>query len=277
MSQRLSESAVKGTLHWFTDAERSSFAKGRHGLLSVPMGVRPDGRLIYPIAGASPDDSSNDEGGAGGSGDGGAGGGSEGQGDKGDGGTGDGADGKDSGAAGTVSKEEFDKVMARMQAADRNAAAAAKALKDLQDKDLSEQEKVAKRVPELEQENTALKSENQKLTAKVAFLGLDGFSWHDPDVALGQVDLSEVFAEDGSVNKKELKKVAEALSKDKPFLVKSAADSGDGKDGKGGTGAGGNGSGQGSSGAGVGSGGKGGSGNGVDEAALKQKYPALNI
>lgn len=275
MSQRLSESAVagKGSLRWFTADERANW-NGPRGRFSVPMGVRPDGRFIYPVAGASPDDPSNDDGGTGGTEGGDAGGGSEGQGGNGGAGT-EGADSKDSAATATVSKEEYDKVMARMQAADRTAAANAKALKELQDKDLSEQEKVAKRVPELEQENTALVAENKGLKAKVAFLGLDSLSWHDPDVALSQVNLSEVFAEDGSIDKKALKKVADDLAKDKPFLVKSAND-GKGGEGKGGSGTG-NTGGSGPSGSSAGSGGKGGAGNGTDEATLRAKYPALNV
>jgi hypothetical protein len=276
VSQRLSESAVKGSIRWFTEDERSNWRGGKDsglGRFSVPMGVRPDGRYIYPIAGASPDDPSNDEGGAGGSGDGGGEGGSEGQGGGDGDGTDKGADGKDSE---TVSKAEYDKIQERMKAADRNAAEALKKLRELEEKDLSEQEKVLKRVPELEQTVATLTEENKGLKAKVAFLGFDGFSWHDPDVALGQVDLSEVLKEDGTIDKKALKKAAEDLSKSKPFLVKSANDSGNG-DGKGGDGKGSGSGGQGSSGAGVGSGGKGGSGNGVDEAALKAKYPALNV
>lgn len=275
MSQRLGESAVRGTLTWFTEDERAKFRQGRHGLLSVPMGVRPDGRLIFPVAGASPDDPSNGDG-SGGSGEGGEGGegsGSEGQG--GEGGTGSGSDagGKESE---TVSKAELDKVLERMKAADRRAEAAEKKAKELEEKDLSEQEKALKQVPELQETVTKLEQENKKLTAKVAFLGLGDFSWHDPDVALAQVDLSEVFGEDGSIDKKALKKAAETLAKEKAFLVKSANDKGDG--GKGGQNGGtGNTGGTGSSGSAAGSGSGRGAGSGVDEAALKAKYPALNV
>lgn len=271
MSQRLSESAVKGSLRWFTEDERDGMKSRGHGRLGVPMGIRPDGRFIFPIAGASPDDPSNDEGGTGGSGDGGGEGGSEGQGDKGDGGSGEGADGNKDGKGESISKAEYDKLMARMQAADRSKSEVEKKLKELEEKDLSEQEKALKLVPELQESVATLQKENQGLKAKVAFLGLDGFSWHDPDVALAQVDLSEVVGEDGTINKKELKKAAEVLAKDKAFLVKAATDDKD----KGKNGAGGNG--QGSSGSGVGSGGRGAGNNGVDEAALKAKYPALNV
>lgn len=265
VSQRLSESAVN-------DLE----ARGL-GRFTTPLGYRKDGTPFYLIGGASPDDPSNDDGGAGGSGEGGSGGGSEGQGGDnggngdGSGGSGEGADGKDSG----TDKSELEKLSERMRAADRRAAAAEAKLKELEEKDLSEQEKIAKRLPELEQAVSKLTEENKGLKAKVAFLGLDGFSWHDPDVALSQVDLSEAIDADGNVDKKALKKAAEELAKNKTFLVKSSADSGKGGDGKGGQGGTGNGGGQGSSGSNVGGSGKGGTGNGLDENALRQKYPAL--
>lgn len=262
MSQRLAHEAVE------------SRQIGRHSAewWKTPIGYLPNGKAIYPVGGASPDDPSNDDKGSGGSGDGGGEGGSEGQGDKGDdgkGGTGDGAGGNKSE---TVDKAEYDKVLERMKAADRNSAAALAKLKELEEKDLSEQEKVLKRVPELEQSLKDLQEENKGLKARVAFLGLDGFSWHDPDVALAQVDLSEVTNEDGTINKKELKKAAEALAKEKAFLVKAASDDKGDDKGKGGSG-----NGQGSSGSGVGSGGRGAGNNGTDEAALKAKYPALNV
>jgi hypothetical protein len=266
VSQRLSESAVN-------DLE----ARGL-GRFTTPLGYRRDGSPFYLIGGASPDDPSNDDGtGAGGNGDGGGAGGSEGQGGD-NGGSGDGTGGSGEGAGGndsaTIAKAEYDKVLERMKAADRNAAQALAKLKELEEKDLSEQEKIAKRLPELEQTVSKLTEENKGLKAKVAFLGLDGFSWHDPDVALGQVDLSEAIDAEGNINKTALKKAAESLAKEKSFLVKSANDQGSGG-GKGGQGGGQNGGGQGSSGSNVGGGGKGGTGNGLDEAALRAKYPAL--
>jgi hypothetical protein len=246
------------------------------GRFTTPLGYRRDGSPFYLIGGASPDDPSNGgEGGTGGSGDGGGSGGSEGQGGD-NGGSGDGSGGSGEGAdgnkSGTVDKAEYDKVLERMKAADRNAAQALAKLKELEEKDLSEQEKIAKRLPELEETVSKLAEENKGLKAKVAFLGLDGFSWHDPDVALGQVDLSEAIDAEGNVDKTALKKAAEKLAKEKTFLVKSANDDKGGSGGKGGQGGG---SGQGSSGSNVGSGGKGGTGNGNDEASLRQKYPAL--
>lgn len=282
VSQRLSESAVKGSIRWYTEDERKSMELSGLSRFKVPLGIRPNGREIFPIAGASPDDPSNDDGGAGGSGDGGgAGGGSEGQGGD-NGGSGDGSGGSGEGAdgnkSGSVDKAEYDKVLERMKAADRNAAQALAKLKELEEKDLSEQEKIAKRLPELEETVSKLTEENKGLKAKVAFLGLDGFSWHDPDVALGQVDLSEAIDAEGNVDKKALKKAAEDLAKNKTFLVKSSGDSGKGGDGKGGNGSGAggnNGGGSGSSGSNVGGGGKGGTGNGLDENALRAKYPAL--
>lgn len=260
MSQRLSESAVR-------DLEARGLER-----FTTPLGYRQDGSPFYLIGGASPDDPTNGDG-TGGSGDGGAAGGSgSGSEDQSGGDGGSDAAGNNSGGT-TVSKEEFDRVIERMKAADRNAAAAAAKLKELEEKDLSEQEKIAKRLPELEAQVNELAAENKGLKAKVAFLGIDTHSWHDPDVALGQVDLSEVIDADGNIDKKALKKSVEDLAKNKPFLVKSANDD---KSGGSGSGAQGNQGGTGSSGTPAGSGGKPGSNQSLDEAALRKKYPALN-
>lgn len=262
VSQRLSESAV------------NNLETRGLGRFTTPLGYRRDGSPFYLIGGASPDDPSNDDGsGAGGNDSGsGDGGGSGSEGTGGDG-TGNGADGNNSD---TVAKAEYEKVLERMKAADRNAAAAAAKLKELEEKDLSEQEKVAKRLPELEQQVTVLAEENKGLKAKVAFLESSTHSWHDPEAALKLVDLTGVYNDEGELDKKALKKAMDDLAKEKTFLVKSSADNGGG--GKGGqNGASGNGSGQGSSGSNVGGGGRGGNGNGLDEAALRKKYPALNL
>jgi len=267
VSQRLAQDAIETRVP----------VRHSNDWFSFPLFFHPKtGRPIFPVGGASPDDDGG-EGGTGGAG-GTGGSGSEGQGGEGGTGSGDaGAGGNKDGDDGkkVVTKEEYDKIMERMQAADRNRAAVEKQLKELQEKDLTEQEKVLKRVPELEATVAELTTENKGLKAKVAFLGLDGFSWHEPDIALGQVDLSEVLKDDGeTIDKAKLKKEAERLAKDKPFLVKAVKD--DDKGGKGGSnGAGGNG--QGSSGSGVGSGtGGAGSNSGLSDEALRKKYPALN-
>jgi cell division protein FtsB len=225
-----------------------------------PIGFRSDGRPIFPVAGASPDDPSNDPGGDdGGSGDGG-GSGSEG----GDGaGTGDGSEG-DGGKPEDdekVSKSELERTRIRMQAADRRAAAAEQKLKEIEDKDKTELEKATGQVETLTSENSELKKENTLLKAKVSFLGSNEHSWHDPDVALNLIDLSEVMNEDGTVDKKALKSEMDKLAKDKPYLVKSAGSGKPEGDGKGPSG--------------HNPGGKGSDKKGLDDAALKRKYPAL--
>ena len=265
MSLRLSESAVH-------DLE----ARGL-GRFTTPLGYRKDGSPFYLIGGASPDDPSNSgEGGSGGTGETGGEGGSEGQ------GTGSGKTGEGSGAGGKedekVSKSELDSVLERMKAADRRAAAAEAKAKELEEKDLSEQEKVAKRLPELEQQVNTLTDENKGLKAKVAFLESNTHSWHNPEAALKLVDLSGVYTDDGEIDKKALKKAMEDLAKENTFLVKSANDDkGAGSNGQGGSGNGSGGQGQGSSGSPAGSGNRGGSNGSLDEAALRKKYPALNL
>jgi hypothetical protein len=87
--------------------------------------------------------------------------------------------------------------------------------------------------------------------------------WHDSDVALSNADLSEVMQQDGTVDKKALKKALEDLSKSKPFLVKSADGNEDDEP-------------SGPSAPPVGSGKKQ-KKDSLDENRLRQKYPSLYV
>lgn len=152
----------------------------------------------------------------------------------------------------------------RMKAADRRATEAEKKAKEYEDKDKSELERATGRVKELEESVSTKDKEIRGLRLQNAFLASNDITWHDPDLAVQHADLSEVLNEDGTVDKKALKKALEALKTEKPFLVKEA--SGD----NGNQGA------QGASGANVGA-------NSTktkkvaDEEALRKKYPSLMV
>lgn len=190
---------------------------------------------------------------------------SSGDGANGDGsGDGDGSDSsKDDGK-----DDELEKARSRMKAADRRAAELERRLKEFEDKDKSEGQRLA-------EENNALKETVADLTEKVrksmlqnAFLTSSDYTWHDADAALALADLSEVMDEDGEVNKKALKAALKALAESKPFLVKKQGDEGDG----GGSSSGGNGA----SGSSTGSPKNNSNKKGLTDAELARLYPALS-
>lgn len=190
MSQRLS----KARIHPLTGEEVK------------PLWFDERGVAFYPVMGAAPegDDETDEE-------------------SDDDTGSDDGTEGQESGkdSGTTVSKSEFDALMARMKAADKRASTAEQKAKEYEDKDKSEAERATQRVTELEAENTSMKNELKTARLQNAFLSSNDVVWHDSEVALAHADLSEVIDEDGNVNKSALKKALSDLAKAKPFLVKS--------------------------------------------------------
>lgn len=217
------------------------------GVEIAPLWFDQDGIAFYPPMGAAPDDDEDGDTD-----------GDDGDGDSGDSGS-EGQDGSDDSSK--KDDEDTETLRKRMVAADKRAAAAEKRAKELEDKDKDEATKTAERLAAVEAENKALKEERSALTLKNAFLSSNSVSWHDPDVALQNADLSEVTQEDGTVDKKALTKALENLAKAKPFLVKT--DSEDAKVEP-----------SGPTGVPAGSGKKGDSKK-LDEDTLRRKYPAL--
>lgn len=121
-----------------------------------------------------------------------------------------------------VSREEFDAVRARMQAADQRASKAEADLKQLRDKDLPEADKLKRDFEESQKRVTDLQATNQKLALQVAFLKDNTYTWHNPENALKLADLSQVTVEeDGSVSG--LKEALKALATNNDYLLKKEA------------------------------------------------------
>jgi len=116
---------------------------------------------------------------------------------------------------------ELEKLKTRMKAADRRAAEAERKIREAEDKDKSELELQTRRVTELETENAALQGKLQTLTQERYFLGSNTVTWHDPEIAMGKLDWSDIVDEDGEVDQKKLGSAIKDLAKSKPFLVKS--------------------------------------------------------
>jgi hypothetical protein len=239
---------------------RSTLIHPHTGQTLQPLTLqRKDGsyRTVWPILGASPDDNPDDSG---------------------DGDTDPDDDpenkGEDS-AEGTeteekVSKADYEKILERMKAADRRAAAAEKAVNDAKLKDASDLEKTKAELEQERQAKVKLEQENRNLALNQALLTHPEYGaskWEDPsDVvemahrAIATEDLT--IDEDGAV--KGLDKWLKSIASKKPYLLKKESGNGNG-DGK-----------VGASGGGVGSGRKGGANTDLSEEELRRKFPALN-
>jgi hypothetical protein len=211
---------------------------------------------VYRAFGAQPDDgdtTSGDEGSTGDSGEGGT----DGEGTDSNDGSGTDANG------GTVSKEEYERALARMKAADKNAADALKKVKEYEDKDKSETERLSSEVEDLKKVNEGLADENKRLKFDNAFALQSKHSWQDPEIVLGIVRNHEAVSIDDDGTVSGMEKALDAIAKAKPFLLKTEEGGGD----SGPTGP--SGSSTGSS--------KKNDPSKMDEDALRKKYPALNV
>jgi len=174
------------------------------------LGISSTGFPIVDICGAEPDDNEGDNGKApeGGSGDG----------SGSTGGTGDG--GQVTEPPKVVSLEEHERILARMQAADKAKGEFEKKLREIEDKDKSEVDKLKRDYEEMKRELD--KAKQEALSAKLSneILKFPGFVWHDPEAVLKLVDMDaiEVDPETGTV--KGVKDALTKLSRDKPFLLK---------------------------------------------------------
>jgi hypothetical protein len=137
----------------------------------------------------------------------------------GDKGTSSTAEGTQSGAEETVSKADLIKQQERTRAADERAAKVEAELKKLRDKDLPEQEKLARDYEEATKTVESLRATNSELSLKVAFLEDNTYQWQNPKRAMQLIDLSQVSIEDdGSVSG--LKDALKALATSDPYLLK---------------------------------------------------------
>lgn len=220
-----------------------------------PLYRRPNGRLVWPVMGASPDDLSN--GGTGTEGQGGTGTeGTEGQ----TGGTegGDGSEGDK-----PVSRADFERLEKHLAEADRKRTAAEEALKKIEDAKKDDLTKAQERLQELEKADEANKAEIAQLRLDNAFLSVNDITWHSKKQAL-KLAASEGYLEgvikDGKVDEKALAGKLKEFAKANAHLVKTEGGQQQTPPPSGGA---------------VGSSGKGGQGS-TDEAKLKQRYRVLD-
>jgi hypothetical protein len=152
----------------------------------------------------------------------------------GNGGNGTGADsaqqnsGQDTGSN-TVSQVDFDKLKNQLSAADKAREEAQKALKQLQDKDLSELEKAKGDLQTITGERDTLAATVNELRLANAFLSANTITWQNADVALriaaDQGYLEGVQDDKGSVDTKAMATALKKLSEEHKYLVKAGDDS----------------------------------------------------
>jgi hypothetical protein len=170
----------------------------------------------------------------------------------------------DTDKSGTVSPDEYEKLKKRMQAADRRASQAEAKAKQYEDRDKDALEVASERIKELEAAVKAKEEVLRKQGLENAFHASNTITWHNPSLALKELDLDGVQDEEtGEIDRTALKRNIEKLAKAQPYLVKTDADSNGGKP-KGKSGSNPGGSPQGNNG-----------GKDADRALLEKKYPAL--
>jgi hypothetical protein len=122
----------------------------------------------------------------------------------------------------TVSRADFERIKAQLQAADQKRAEIEKAHRDLVDKDLPAQEKLQRDLQSATERAEKLESENQKLRKANAFLEDNTFSWQNPKVAQALLDsLGFQIEIDGNGEVTGLKEALKKLATDHPYLLKT--------------------------------------------------------
>lgn len=185
----------------------------------IPVGLRSDGRPIWPIIGAAPEDDGEDDAGEDDAGD-------AGSGEEDSGGDDNTTSGSDDGSD-TVSRAELDNVLARMKAADQRATKAENELKKHEDAQKDELTRATDRVTELETENKELKELVSGLRFGNAFFSANKHQWQDAEIARDIAErkgyLDGVVDDEGEVDTQKLGKALDRLAKEHSYLVKPAS------------------------------------------------------
>jgi hypothetical protein len=131
----------------------------------------------------------------------------------------------------TITKEEYDKLFARMQAADKNKSKAEteltearKKLEEIENSKLDETERTKKELETERSERQRAADELKNLRLTNAFLMTKGVEWEDPEVAFTILTSkfmdSVEIGSDGKVTG--LDDAVKRLAKEKPYLTKKA-------------------------------------------------------
>jgi hypothetical protein len=151
-----------------------------------------------------------------------------------EGSTGDGTqsgDGNQTGTQNAVTREEYEAVQRRMQAADKRASDLEAKLTAEQRAKMDEHERTKAELADAKTAMETMKTQLSQAQMEVAFLKDNSHKWKNPAAALKLADLSGVeVTEDGTV--KGLKQALDALAKSDAYLLDAETDDGTNKDDK---------------------------------------------
>lgn len=177
---------------------------------------------------------------------------------------GDSGDGTDDGSKATVSKSDFDKLFARMQAADRAKNLAETALREKEKAEMSDLDRTKAELEDERKKAEEAAAQVKTMMVENAFHRENKFAWHDVSDAIAALDLSGVeVTEDGKVTG--MAAAIKDVAKRKPHYVKSKQEGSEEGDGDGPPAANGHNNGR----------RKGDKGEALDRAKLAQRFPAL--
>ena len=131
-----------------------------------------------------------------------------------------------------VSREEYDRLQARLQAADQRASQNEAALRQLRDKDMPEMQKLQRDLTETQKVVETLQATNSSLIVENAFLTNNDHDWHSPAAALQLLDRSKITVDDAG-NVAGMKDALKALATAHPFMLKPKPAEGSGATGAG--------------------------------------------
>lgn len=221
----------KNTMFLFKKSVKPSSDFLRKLGVDEPLFILPNGRKVYSVLGASPegdpdnegtpeedktdDDSSDDDNP------------DDSEKDKQD---------DDTDKSDLVPRNELEKALRRMAAADRRADENAAKIKEFEDKNKSELERATEQADTVKQENDQLKTQVRSLQIGNAFLSSNKYTWHDPEDVLAEVqkEFDKIETdENGVVTKKSLVAVLDNIAKRKPHWIKPASNGPSGEPGPG--------------------------------------------
>jgi hypothetical protein len=188
------------------------------------LGWMADGSPIYPIWGCDPDPTGDP---AGGTGEGGTG---EGGGVDPSGETGDPVD-PAGGPDPTALAQQIEVLTKRLLAADRAKGEAEKRLRDIDDQGKSELEKLRADNQELAARAEAATQAATRARLEREILKHPGYIWHDPEVVLALVDMSNIEIDEETDKVTGVNDALKKLAASKPFLLKGKNPDGGGTGG----------------------------------------------
>ena len=128
----------------------------------------------------------------------------------------------------TVSKAEYDALVARMKQSDTRRTKAESELQKIADAQKSELELAQSKLAEAEARAEKAEERARVATVQTAILKTPGYSWHEPDTVLRLIDMESITFDDAG-EPTGVKEAVKTLASKSAYLLKSSDDGGKGK------------------------------------------------